>query len=313
MRLLFLGSPQEAVPFLEACARAHEVVAVLTQPDRPSGRGLRPTPPPVKDAALRLGLRVLQPARPSEAADELKALGADMAVVVAYGRILSAKTLAATRHGFLNVHFSLLPRWRGAAPVAWALMEGDARTGVTLFWIDEGLDTGPVQRMAEEDVRPEDDARTLMSRLVSLGVRELEGALADVALGRVRREPQTGAQTRAPKLGPEHARLDFSLDASVFHNRVRALAGGPRPFLRLATPRGPLRAAVLSTFPGEAEVGGDPGSVARVERARGVLVECRLGSVWLREVQPEGKKPMSAADFLNGLRTGPGDRLEIIP
>lgn len=316
MRLLFLGSPEEAVPFLEACVREHEVALVLTQPDKPSGRGLRLSPPPVKAAAQRLGLRVLQPADPTAAAEELRALDADLAVVVAYGRLLKPEVLAAARHGFLNVHFSLLPRWRGAAPVAWTLLQGERRAGVTLFWLDQGLDTGPVQRQAEEGVRDEDDEPALMGRLVELGVRELRAALRDIAEGRVRREPQAGEPTRAPKLQPSLARLDFSLDAAAFHDRVRALQGGPKPYLPLKVPgrEQPLRVVVLKTAlePGEG-VCGDGGEILRVERARGILLRLGSGRLWVTQVQPEGKKPVSAADFLNGLRLAPGGRLETLP
>ncbi|HAH05388.1 MAG TPA: methionyl-tRNA formyltransferase [Elusimicrobia bacterium] len=316
MRLLFLGSPGEAVPFLEACAREHEVAAVLTQPDKPSGRGLKLSPPPVKLAAQRLGLRVLQPADPAEPAPELQALGADMAVVVAYGRILKPEVLASTRHGFLNVHFSLLPRWRGAAPVAWTLLSGERRSGVSLFWIEEGLDTGPLQRQAPEDVREDDDEPTLMSRLVDLGVRELGSALGEVAEGRVRREPQAGEPTRAPKLHAAIARLDFKQSAEEFHNRVRALQGGPKPYLLLKVPgrEQPLRVAVLKTaLEAGAEGPGEAGDLVRVERSRGILIRLRSGRLWISQVQPEGKKPVFSADFLNGLRLGPGGRLETLP
>lgn len=315
MKLLFLGSPKEAVPFLEECARGHEVAAVLTRPDRPRGRGLKTAEPPVKTAAARLGLRVLQPERPEDILAQLRAAAADLAVVVAYGRMLGPEVLACARHGFLNVHFSLLPRWRGAAPVAWTLLGGDAQSGVTLFWIDQGLDTGPMQCRAAEPVRPDDDARTLMERLVRLGVAQLREAMAQISRGAVRREPQAGEPTRAPKPAGALSRLDFKLSAQEFHNRVRALCNGPKPHLLLATPRGPLRLAVLRTEPDGAGRGarGGPGSVARVERERGVLVECGFGRVWIREVQPEGKKPMPSAEFLNGLRIGEGACLETIP
>ncbi|MFA6093383.1 MAG: methionyl-tRNA formyltransferase [Elusimicrobiota bacterium] len=314
MRLLFLGSPAPAVPFLEECVRSHEVAAVLTQPDRPCGRGLKDSAPPVKTAALRLGIPVLQPGRPEECAQELRRMQADMAVVVAYGRMLDPDVLSCTRHGFLNVHFSLLPRWRGAAPVQWTLLGGDARAGVTLFWIDNGMDTGPMQRQAAETVLAEDDACTLMERLTALGVRELREVLGEVASGVVRRTPQSGESTRAPKLDSSYARLAFDLSAQEFCARVRGLAAGPRPYLMLSTPKGPLRVKVLrAALDSPDAVGNSKGLLVRVERGRGVLVECRLGRVWIEEVQPEGKTAMSAVDFLNGLRIGIGGRLEIIP
>ncbi|MEK7656418.1 MAG: methionyl-tRNA formyltransferase, partial [Elusimicrobiota bacterium] len=250
MRLLFFGSPEAAVPFLEECGRPpHRVLSVVTRPDRPSGRGLSPKPPAVKDAALRLGLGVLQPEDPSSVAGVLKALGADMAVVVAYGKLLKPEVLGASRLGSLNVHFSLLPRCRGAAPVAWTLLRGEKLSGVSLFWLDEGMDTGPLQRAAPEEVGPEDDALTLMGRLVSRGVLELRAALSDIESGRVRRDPQRGEPTLAPKLKAADARLDLGRSAEQSHACVRALRAGPRAFLELKVPGkdGKSRVTVLRT------------------------------------------------------------------
>jgi methionyl-tRNA formyltransferase len=312
VRLLFFGSPEEAVPFLELCAREHQVAAVLTRPDRPAGRGLSLKPPPIKSAAGRLGLAVLQPERPGEAAAELKSLGAEMAVVVAYGSLLRPELLAATRLGFLNVHFSLLPRHRGACPIEWSLIRGDERSGVTLFWIDPGMDTGPVQSRAEVPVALSDDALSLRRTLIELGVRELGSALAEIAAGRVRREPQSGEASAAPKIRPEQARLDFARPAFELHNWVRGLAAGPRPYVTLRTSAGPCRLALLRTEPEPGAEQGPAGVLLRVERNRGFLIQCSPGRLWVRDVQPEGKKPISAADFLNGQRLRSGDRLEAI-
>ncbi|HBL16537.1 MAG: methionyl-tRNA formyltransferase [Elusimicrobia bacterium GWA2_69_24] len=312
MRLLFFGSPAIAVPFLEECLRTgeHSVAAVVTQPDRPAGRGLRLRAPPVKEAALRLGLPVLQPDRPAAAAAELREARADLGVIVAYGRILKREVLDIPRLGLLNVHFSLLPKYRGAAPVQWALLHGERRTGVTLFWLDEGMDSGPVQRTAALDIGPDEDARALFPRLQSLGVAELGGALADVAAGRVRREPQAGESSLAPKVTAETARVDLGMSAAEVHNRVRALRAAPKAALVLA---GPERVALLGTGLDDGDSGDGPppppGTILRVEREKGFLVQCRPGRLWIREVQPEGKKPLSGADFLNGRRLRAGDRL----
>ncbi|MDE2291620.1 MAG: methionyl-tRNA formyltransferase [Elusimicrobia bacterium] len=310
MRLLFLGSPSAAVPFLEAClGSGHEVVAVVTQPDRPAGRGLALRAPAVKEAALAAGLRVLQPERPSAAAAELAALGADLAVVVAYGRILRPDVLAATRHGFMNVHFSLLPRSRGAAPVQWTLLRGEREAGVTLFWLDEGMDTGPVQRMASCPVAPEDDAASLMAKLTALGVRELGAALADVAAGRVVRTPQSGEPTAAPKLTADLARIGFEMTAREIQDRVRGLALGPAAWFEAAA--GPKTVRVKLTRAALAGEGGAgaPGVLVAVEPDGSVLIQCRVGVLRVREVQPEGKKKLPAADFINGLRLKAGQRL----
>lgn len=306
MRILFLGSPEIAVPFLETCVKGHEVAAVLTQPDRPAGRRLELSPPPVKIAAFKLGLKVLQPERPAQVAAEIKALGADMAVVVAYGHLLKPDVLSTTRLGFLNVHFSLLPKYRGAAPIQWTLIRGERESGVTLFWLDEGMDTGPIQRRARAEVQPEDDAVTLRAALARLGVRELAAALADIAAGDVRREPQAGEPTPAPKILPAQARLDFARPAAELDGWVRGLAAGPRAHVMLAG----RRLTLLKTALEDPAAAGRPGEIARVERERGFLIQCAPGRLWIRDVQPEGKKPISAADFLNGLRLKAGDRLD---
>ena len=310
MRLLFFGSPGVAVPFLDACVGAgHEVAAVVCQPDKPSGRGLELKAPAVKDAALRLGLKVLQPEKPSAVAAELAALGADLAVVVAYGRLLKADVLAAARLGFMNVHFSLLPKYRGAAPVQWSLMRGEKETGVTLFWIGEGMDTGPVQRMARRPVGPDEDALSLFPALVELGVRELGAALEDLAAGRVVREPQAGEPSLAPKLKAEHARISFAMPAAEIHNRVRGLAAGPGAWFETEAGGRPLRVKLIRTAAGDPSSAGSPGRIVVVEPDGAVLVQCGSGSIRVREVQPEGKKKLPAADFINGLRLKAGQSL----
>ncbi|UPT72859.1 MAG: methionyl-tRNA formyltransferase [Elusimicrobiota bacterium] len=199
LKTIFFGTPETAVPFLRLLAKRTEVLAVVSQPDKPSGRGLEVSSTPVKKAALELGLKVLQPARPSEIAAELKALGADFGVVVAYGRILKADVLTSTRLGLLNAHFSLLPKYRGAAPVQWALVKGETKTGVSLFWLDEGMDTGPVQDMTETSVGPDEDAPALLARLTAFGVGRLEAVIGDLSVGKVVRLPR-----KAPLHGSAH-------------------------------------------------------------------------------------------------------------
>ncbi|MBI3299186.1 MAG: methionyl-tRNA formyltransferase [Elusimicrobia bacterium] len=310
MRLLFFGSPGVAVPFLEACLDAgHEVAAVLTQPDKPAGRGLELKAPAVKEAARRLGLSVLQPERPSDLTHQLRALEADMAVVVAYGRILKPDLLAVTDHGFMNVHFSLLPAYRGAAPVQWALMRGESRTGVTLFWLDAGMDTGPVQRLAGLEVPPDEDAVSLFPRLVALGVAELGAALADVAAGRLRRAPQGGPATLAPKLTAEDARIGFDMPAAEIHNRTRGLAAGPGAWFSARSGDRALRVKLFKTGLADASATGRPGRIVVVEPDGGVLIQCGPGILRLREVQPEGKKRLPASEFLKGLRLKAGDSI----
>jgi methionyl-tRNA formyltransferase len=286
LKTIFFGTPETAVPFLRLLVKRTEVLAVVSQPDRPAGRGLEVAPTPVKAAALELGLKVLQPAKPSDIAAELKTLGADLAVVVAYGRILKTDALAATRLGFMNAHFSLLPKYRGAAPVQWALVRGEKKTGVSLFWLDEGMDTGPVQAMREAEIEAELDA---------------------LAAGKVEKRPQAGEPTLAPLIKREDARIDLARPAQEIHDLVRGFRQWPRAYLEK---KGIPRLLVLKTaLPSTADpVGqGRSGLILAVDRNRGILIRCGSSSrLWFLDVQPEGKKTLKAADFANGLRLAAG-------
>lgn len=313
MKLFFFGTPEEAVPFLEQCARDHEVLAVITRPDRPAGRGLSMQAPPVKTLAAKLEVPVLQPEKPSEIVEQLRKYNADAAVVVAYGKLLRRDVLDSTRLGFLNVHFSLLPSYRGAAPMERALMSGERRTGVTIFWLDEGMDTGPIQSTSETEIGQDENALTLKPRMIALGVRTLQGTLADIESGRIQKAPQQGTPSLAPKLTREEAWIDFDLPAPTFHNRVRGLAGGPRAFIRLNS-KGSV--AIVSTrLETTGPVGKEvpPGTVAAIDKNDGILIQCSPGRIWVVVVQPEGKRQIAAADFANGLRLKPGDRLACLP
>ena len=297
---------------MRALAARTQVLAVVSQPDKPSGRGLDVQPTPVKKAALDLGLKVLQPAKPSEIEADLKALGADLAVVVAYGRILKPAVLSSTRLGFMNAHFSLLPKYRGAAPVQWALVRGEKKTGVSLFWLDAGMDTGPVQAMRAADIGPDEDAAGLLARLTALGVEMLGPVLDDLEAGRVVRDPQTGEPSTAPLITREDARADLSSPAERVHDLVRGFSVWPKAYLEKGGQRLLLRRTALpaaSDPPGT----GRPGRVLRIERGRGILVECGSCSrLWLLDVQPEGKKTLNAADFANGLRLAEGGFLPFV-
>ncbi|PIR15030.1 MAG: methionyl-tRNA formyltransferase [Elusimicrobia bacterium CG11_big_fil_rev_8_21_14_0_20_64_6] len=311
MKTIFFGTPETAVPFLRLLAKRTEVLAVVSQPDRPAGRGLATAATPVKAAAEELGLRLLQPERPSDIAAKLKALGADVGVVVAYGRMLKTDALSSTRLGLLNAHFSLLPKYRGAAPVQWALVRGEARTGVSLFWLDEGMDTGPVQAVRETDVLDEEDAPALLARLTGLGVELLDSVLTELSAGKVVRRAQEGAPSAAPLIKREDARLDLARSAGELHNLVRGFRSWPRAWLELAAGK----VLVLKTeraSPSDPPGKGVPGTVLAVERGRGILVECSSCSrLWFLEVQPEGKKPLNAAEFANGLRLAAGGFLPL--
>jgi|CXWL01.1.fsa_nt_gi methionyl-tRNA formyltransferase len=311
MKTIFFGTPETAVPFLRLLSRRTEVLSVVSQPDRPAGRGLKIVPTPVAAAAADMGLKLLQPARPSEIAAELKALGADFAVVVAYGRILKADVLSSTRLGLMNAHFSLLPKYRGAAPVQWSLVRGETKTGVTLFWLDEGMDTGPIQAARETDIRSEEDAPALLTRLTDLGVGLLDETLTALAAGKVVRRMQEGAPSLAPLIKREDARLDLTRPAAELNYLTRGFRSWPRAWLALSC--GTL--AVLKSAgasPSDPPAKGRPGRVLAVDRGQGVLIECGSCSrLWFLEVQPEGKKPLNAAEFANGLRLAVGDFLPL--
>lgn len=315
MRIIFYGTPDIAVPYLEFAASGHEVAAVVTQPDRPSGRGLLGKKSYVKEAAIKLGVPIFQPEQPSQIASTLKDIDADLGLVVAYGRILKSDILNTTRLGHINTHFSILPKYRGASPVAWALVQGESRTGVTLFWLDEGMDTGPVFLTKETDIGLNEDAHSLMERLKSLGIEALKEAFSQIEAGQISRNPQIGQASYTPILKKEDGRIDFEKPALEIHNLARGLSIWPRAFFTLNTLQGSRRVSVFKTEIGDLSGGIFPapcGTILRVEQSRGFLLQCGQGSsLWITSVQPEGKNPMGAADFLNGQRLSAGRGLPL--
>ncbi|MDE2236773.1 MAG: methionyl-tRNA formyltransferase, partial [Elusimicrobia bacterium] len=293
MRTLFYGTPALAVPFLELLAERGGLAAVVSQPDRPAGRSLRTVPTPVAERARQLGLTLLQPARPSELVAALKPLRPDLAVAVAYGRILKSELLAVPRLGTLNVHFSLLPAYRGAAPVQWSLAHGETRGGVTVFWLDEGMDTGPVCAKREIEIGPDDDSGLVFEKLRQPALDALSEALDSARRGQIVAVPQEGRPSYAPLIKREDAELSLERPAKRLHDLVRAFCLWPKANLRL---RGG-RLLVLKT---RLEEGGEPsraapGAILRVDRSGPVLVQCGFGSrLWFLSVQPEGKKAIGA-------------------
>jgi len=312
LRIVFLGTPDIACPFLErTAASGHEIVGVVSQPDRPVGRGLKLCCAPVNALAGKLCLEGFKPGSRRELHEVISGLKPDLGVVVAYGRLIPEETLALARFGFLNVHFSLLPKYRGAAPVQWALINGEKVTGVTLFWLDKGMDTGPVFLRREEPVLPSDDAASLFARLTAVGADLLSEGLLKISSGGIVREPQTGEPSSAPKLLPADARLDLdSMPAAAVLGRVRGLACGPKARFSLPSQGRLLTVQVLAAEPApEPPSSALPGAVLSVEPGGGFIVKCASGGLLIRTVKPEGKREMSGADFLNGLRLRPGDRL----
>jgi len=299
VKIAFLGTPPFAVAPLDALARAgHELVCVVAQPDRPAGRGHALREPATKTWALSRGVPVLQPekVRDGRLAAELGALGPDLLVVVAYGRILGQDLLDLAPFGAVNVHASLLPRWRGAAPIQWALAEGDRETGVTIMRVDAGLDTGDILLQRALAIDPADTSETLHDRLAALGAAALVDALPLLAAGDLTPVRQDGAQaTHARIIEKEDGRLDFALPAEKLAARVRAFTPWPGAFTTL----GGKLLKVHAARPAPAGAGLAPGEV--VAREDGLLAGCGGGSaLLLAEVQLEGKRRLAAADFVKG-------------
>ncbi len=293
-----MGTPEFAVPALQALAHQHTVAGVVTQPDRPAGRGQQLAESPVKQFARQAGLAVIQPTRLREpqAQAQIAQWAPEVIVVAAFGQILKPELLNLPPHGCLNVHASLLPRGRGAAPIPAAIIAGDSETGITIMRMDEGLDTGPMLACRAEPIRPNDTTATLTLRLARLGAELLLATLPDYLAGRAQPESQAEARaTYAPQLKKSDGHLDFTRPADELERRVRALQPWPIAFANWdGRPLRIWRAQV------DQAAGGPPASVAAT--AAGPVVACGAGGLRLLEVQPPGKRPMSAAEFARGAR-----------
>ena len=301
MRIVFAGTPEFAVPSLRVAAARGEVVAVYTQPDRPAGRGRGLAASPVKQEAQRLGLPVLQPQtlRTVEARRALAELQPDLMVVVAYGLLLPPKVLAIPRHGCWNVHASLLPRWRGAAPIQRAVEAGDAETGVCLMQMEQGLDTGPVLLARSTPIGPEETAGLLHTRLAELGAQVLGDGLSLLRAGMrpsPRPQPAEGV-SYAHKLDKAEARLDWARPAELLARKVRAYQPWPVAEAEVAGELLRIHAAVALPLAHRAA----PGTVLAAGRA-GIDVACAEGALRIRTLQRAGGKVVTAADYLNARR-----------
>jgi methionyl-tRNA formyltransferase len=310
VRVAFLGNDPWSVPSLEAIFGEPdlEVAMVITNPPKPAGRGSRPTRTAVAGSAERIGVPLTEAddVRSGAGFEALLSAAPDVLVVVAYGRILTRETLELGTYGAINLHFSLLPRWRGAAPVQHALLAGDTSTGVTVMRMDEGLDTGPILNQLIEEVRPEDDAGSLGARLAHDGAMLLTGVLRMLPRGGVPARPQDDTlATAAPRLRPEDRILYWSAPAEELVRRVRALAPEPGAATRFRD--GPLKvlAAAVDPHPG---TDAPPGAIVSADD-RGVLVSAASGGVRLVDVAPAGRRRMSAAAWARGARFGADERL----
>ena len=307
LRLAFMGTPDFAVPALLALLEAgHDVAAVYTQPPRPAGRGQRPKPSPVQAIAESRGLPVRTPLSLKDPAEQaaFAALGLDAAVVVAYGLILPQPILDAPRLGCLNIHASLLPRWRGAAPIQRALLAGDRETGISIMAMDAGLDTGPVLLTGRLPIRSDDTASTLHDRLADLGARLVVEALQGVAAGTLRPVPQPSeGATYAAKLTREEGRLDWRRPAVALERQIRALTPWPGAWFEAGGDRIKVLSAEVVESAGSSDA--RPGQVLDDR----LTVACGEGALRLTKLQRAGKSPVAAADFLRGFALPAGTLL----
>jgi methionyl-tRNA formyltransferase len=308
LRTVFMGTPGFAVPSLAALAEAADVTLVLCNPDRPAGRGRTMASPPVKEEAIRRGIPVFQPekARHPDAVARIGAEAPDLIVVAAYGHILPKSILDIPRLGCINVHASLLPKYRGAAPINWAVARGETVTGITIMRMDEGMDTGPMLHVREMPIGEEDTAETIFAKLSILGAEALLEALRRLREGTLDETPQDAAlATYAPMLKKEHGRIDWSRPAREVLNLVRGMTPWPSAF---ALHAGKTLKVLSSVLPAESGPAGEPGELVAVGRG-GISVACGEGVLRLQVVQPEGGKAMEAWAYAQGRRVATGERL----
>lgn len=311
MRIVFMGTPDFALFSLRALVEAGEnVVGVVTQPDKPRGRGYALTPPPVKVYAMEQGIPVYQPAtlKGEEFAALLRELDPELLVVAAYGKILPKNVLDYPKHGCVNVHGSLLPEYRGAAPMQRAIMEGKKHTGITTMMMDVGLDTGDMLLRGEIDIEENDNFEDVHDKLGALGAEVLLQTVSKIRQGTLVRTPQNGeGATYAAKIEKSDCLIDFYRTAQQVHDQIRGLS--PIPLAFTHTPDGKMLKVTASCVLAQNGNLAPAGTVLSTEAGR-IEVACGEGSVALLSVLPEGKKRMSAADFINGRKVAQGDRLE---
>lgn len=306
MRIVFCGSPAFAVPSLESLlATSHEIACVVTQPDRPAGRGLGLKPPPIKQRALERGLEVHQPEKFNTRAflDVLERIEPDLTVVVAYGKIFRRRSLGIPKLGCVNLHASLLPRYRGIAPVNWAIINGESETGVTTIFMDAGVDTGDIILSKSTSIGDDETAGELLERLSLVGGEVLARTCDLVASGQATRTKQDDSlASYAPRLSKQDGRVSWDHPAGAVHNRIRGVTPWPGAVTMLrGSPIKIIRSA-LSESDGDA-----PGKIIEIDSTKGILVSCSGGAVWLSTLQAQGRKPVAGADFARGYRVKHGD------
>jgi len=306
LRIIFMGTPDFACPTLtKLIERGEDVIAVVTQPDRPKGRGQKLVPPPVKAIAEEHGIPVLQPlkVRAPEVIARIRELNPDLIVVVAFGQILPQSLLDIPKHGCINIHASLLPRYRGAAPLNWCLINGETETGITTMQMDAGLDTGDMLVKRAIPIGPDEDAQSLHDRLSLLGAETIDETLDRLLAGTLPREKQDDSLTcYAPMLKKEDGLIDWNREPQQIKNLVRGFTPWPGAYTSLDGKS--LKLYKVSVTEGN----GKPGEVITAGKD-GIIVACGSGSLRIEELQLEGRKRLSASEFLAGCRLEPGSRL----
>ncbi len=321
MKIIFFGTPEIAVPFLEFLCEKEEVVAVVTQPDRKADRGEKNLKlSPVKLFAQKRDIPIYQPAKIEEfiADYRLQIADYDLGVVVAYGKILPLSLIKTAELGYLNVHFSLLPKYRGAAPVQWAIINGEKETGVSTFWLDQGMDTGKIVLQKKIIIEDTDKANTLLEKLVPLGVETLEESIElikkNTSLGKV----QTGETSYAPSLKKENGKIEWNKEAGEICNLIRGTQPWPGAYTMVARDKSQVARRTLkivdafpTSFNLQPETGNLPaGSIVGLEKKVGFIVKCKSSFLLIKNVQEEGKKLVSAWEWWQGARLKIGDFLQ---
>ena len=306
MALIFFGTPQFAVPSLKALIDEKEDIAlVVTQPDKVKGRGHMLSSPPVKELALSYGLKVLQPnkIRDEDFYNELRSIAPEFIIVIAYGKILPEEILNMPKFGCINVHASLLPKYRGAAPIQWALINGEKVTGITTMLMDKGLDTGDILLRSELEIKADDNSETLFKKLSELGAKTLIGTIKGMREGKIKPVPQTGEASYAPPLKKEDGKIDWNRSAEELFNFARGMYPWPSAFCYFNDERIKIVRSRKSKFRSQKEA--VPGRVVKAFDGE-IIVETGDGFLVIEELQPEGKKVMSAKAFLAGRKLKEG-------
>ena len=311
LQIIFMGTAELSCASLEKLAHNDnfQILAVVTQPDKPKGRDLKLTPSPVKILAEKLNLPVLQPlkARDEKFISELRELKPDLMVVVAYGQILPQALLDVPAHGCLNVHTSLLPKYRGAAPIQWAIADGNAETGVTIMKMDAGLDTGPILSVRRTPILPADDSQILHDRLAQLGAELLDETIPDYVTGKIQPQPQPAeGSTYAAKIKKEDGQIDWNQPAEKIWNRLRAFTPWPGAFTFMPTEPKPQLLKIWKAK--VVEKSGAAGMILSADKT-GIIVGCRRGALCILELQREGGKRVTAGQFLAGFPLPAGAKL----